>query len=228
MQSSPDLLIVTVRGSTEPQSGSRLLIPIARTVMRQYPGSSRVRELTYPASFVSFSTEHPARLDLGISPHIGVRNLIAELNEESRHSPRQQYVLLGWSQGAQVITDALVPADQRIAGQQAGALDAPIGGRIRAIALFGNPAFTAGEPFNAGTFAPTIDGITPRRRGALAEYQSRLRDYCAAGDVAAQDAPGSTVDGHVSYFHNGMPADAARFILDRLMQPTGRQRSLSR
>lgn len=63
-------------------------------------------------------------------------------------------------------------------------------------------------------------GITPRPGGALAGYENRLRDYCAAGDVAAQASPGSTVDGHVAYFHNGMPTDATRFVLDQLAQTT--------
>lgn len=219
----PELLIVSARGSTEPQSGSRLLMPLARSIIRQYPGDARYIELAYPASFKTFSTQGPLSLDLGHSPHIGVQNLIGLLREEAGRSRDQHFVLLGWSQGAQVITDALLNPEQRIAGQDAGLLGSDVTDRIVAIALFGNPAFTAGEPHNAGDFQPEVSGVHPREPGALEAYSDRLRDYCAANDIAAQAVPTATIDGHTAYFHNHLPAKAQQFVLDRIQELTSVQ-----
>ncbi len=216
MTARTPVLIVTVRGSTEPASGSRLLTPVARAISRSYPGDVLIRNLPYPATFESFDAIYPARIDLGESPTIGVHNLVTLLNEQAESRPDQRVVLLGWSQGAQVIGDTLIAPTRRFAGRGAAPLDAHAQGSIAAIALFGNPTFTAGEPHNAGKFHPGVSGVQPRPPGALSAYTGRLRDYCAAGDIAAQNAPGSNVEGHVSYFHNDLPAQAATFALARL------------
>lgn len=212
----PPVLIVSVRGSTEPASGSRLLTPIARTISNRYTGEVQIHSLPYPATFESFTATYPAHIDLGQSPTIGVRNLVSLLNDEAASRPQQRTVLLGWSQGAQVITDALVPHEARYAGTDAPNLDPTTIDQIAAIALFGNPTFTAGEPHNAGEPAPGISGVIPRQPGMLAGHASKIRDYCAPGDISAQNAPGSDVEGHVAYFHNGMPDQATDFVLNRL------------
>lgn len=175
---TPPVLIITVRGSTEPASGSRLLTPIARAVARHYRGEVEVHSLAYPATFESFDATYPARIDLGESPAIGVRNLVSVLNGRAIARPEQRIVLLGWSQGAQVITDVLVSPHLRCAGQDAPRLDHPASERIDAIALFGNPTFSEGQPYNAGEFASGISGVTPRIGDPLAAYAGRMRDYC--------------------------------------------------
>lgn len=210
------VLIVTVRGSTEPVSGSRLLTPIADAISDRYPADVQIHSLAYPATFESFHATYPARIDLGQSPTIGVHNLVSLLNDEASSRPQRRIVLLGWSQGAQVITDALLHPAARYAGTEAPDLDPTAADQIAAIALFANPAFTAGEPYNAGEFTPGVSGVIPRRPGMLAAYTDKIRDYCARGDISAQNAPGSDVEGHVAYFHNGMPDQAAEFVLSRL------------
>src|SRR3546814_15624961 len=49
-----------------------------------------------------------ARIELGDSPLQGTRNLVRLLNEWTEASGSGRTVLLGWSQGAKVIVDALV------------------------------------------------------------------------------------------------------------------------
>jgi hypothetical protein len=220
-QDAPDygreLLIVTVRGSTEPSSGSRLLTPIARRIVSDLRCDvARIRELDYPATFVSFTSTPPVAIELGDSPHIGVANLVDLLNGEAERRPHQCVVLLGWSQGALVIGDALVSRHDRHTGRRASTLTGRAVRSIVAVALFGNPAFTAGEPYNEGTFHPGVSGTQPRRRGSLTRYGDRIRDYCAQGDIAAQATPSASVDGHVAYFHNGLPDHAVEFVQSRL------------
>jgi hypothetical protein len=114
------------------------------------------------------------------------------------------------------VGDALVRPGERLAGRDAGELSAAASERISAVVLFGNPRFTAGEPFNAGTFEPGVDGVSPRKKGALADYASRMRDYCAAGDLACQNIEGASVEAHVAYFANRMPDEGAEFAVRRV------------
>lgn len=216
------LLIVKARGSTEPQSGSRLLSPLAERLADQSPVAARIHELRYPATFVSFSTEHPARVDLGESPGIGVDNLVHLLNDEATAHPEQRVVLLGWSQGAQVICDTLVDPDHRKSGRHAPALNPTVQRSVIGAAFFGNPCFTTGEPFNAGTYTPGISGVDPRKPGTLNNYADRIRDYTTHNDVAAQAQPNATIDGHTAYFHNDLPDHAFQFLQGRIDTLTDR------
>lgn len=211
---APPILIVTARGSTEPAEGSRLLTPLARDISRAYPGEARVESLRYPATFDYFDPTYPAKFELGDSPVQGTRSLVRLLNEWTDAVVDGRIVLLGWSQGAKVIVDALV--EDVAKGSRKTALTPRVSDSITAIALFGNPTFTAGEPFNVGEFRPAVSGVFPRRPGALDRYADRLRDYCAGDDLAAQAHPAATVKGHVAYFSNGMLASAYEFVAGRL------------
>jgi cutinase len=170
-------------------------------------------ELDYPATIERFVP--PADIDLGESPSIGVANLIDLLNSSAGSHPDRCFILLGYSQGAQVVGDALVPPAQRICGWEAGELSLAANDRIVAIMLFGDPRFTKGEPFNAGTFDPGREGLHPRPAGALDRYSQRLQDYCARDDVTCQGREGS-LQGHVAYFSNSMPAEAVTFARNRI------------
>lgn len=107
-------------------------------------------------------------------------------------------VLLGWSQGAQVVGDTLDEPAHRLAAGDLPALSAAAGARIAAVVLYGNPRFTAGRSFNTGNFDPDFEGTNPRSADAFAGYTDRLRDFCARNDLACQCGPDSTIDGHVS------------------------------
>lgn len=132
-------------------------------------------------------------------------------------------MLLGWSQGAQVIGDTLDRPDHRLAARDAPPLSPAAAARIAAIVLYGNPRFTAHQPYNAGTFDPDLEGTNSRPPGALSPFGDRIRDYCARDDLACQAGPRSTVDGHTSYFINTMPADGAAFVLEQLAARHRRQ-----
>ena len=205
--------VIGARGSTEPQQGSRLLRPIADALAGAFPGRVSYTELEYPATIEHFVP--PADIDLGESPSIGVSNLVALLNESARQEPNCCLVLLGYSQGAQVVGDTLVPPSQRICGQRAGELSRAASDRIVAIVLFGDPRFTQGESYNAGTFDPAEEGLYPRPPGALDRYADRLKNYCARDDVTCQGSTGN-LQAHTSYFNNTMPADAVAHALHRI------------
>lgn len=216
LASCAEIRIVGVRGSTEPQSGSRLLEPIGNALAATHPGRVSYIELEYPATIRRFVP--PADIDLGESPTIGVKNLVTVLNTSALRHPDRCFVLLGYSQGAQIVGDALVSPALRISGQEVEVLAQGASDRIVAGILFGDPRFTKGEPFNAGTFEPKREGLYPRPNGALDRYARRLRSYCAKDDVTCQGHVGS-LQAHVAYFHNSMPTEAVAFANHRLGTP---------
>lgn len=208
-----NIRIISARGSTEPQQGSRLLKPIGATIANAFPGRVSYSELDYPATIKRFVP--PADIDLGESPSIGVANLVTRLNDIAGQEPGTCFVLLGYSQGAQVVGEALAPPSRRICGQRAGEISRLARDRITAVALFGDPRFTKGEPSNTGTFDPAREGLFPRSPGALDQYADRLQNYCARDDVTCQGATGN-LQAHTSYFSNSMPAEAAAFVIQRI------------
>ncbi|TQM09918.1 cutinase family protein [Pseudonocardia kunmingensis] len=208
--------VVSVRGSTEPQSGSRLLQPVAQAIATRARIPVAWTELHYPATYIDFDAGYPARFNLGDSPRLGVTALLTLLEDNARHRPEQDVVLLGWSQGAQVIGDALDEPAHRLAAGDSPALSPAAASRIAAVVLYGNPRFTAEQPFNIGLFDPGLEGANPRPAAALADYADRMRDFCARNDLACQCGPDSTIDGHVSYFSNGMQGEGAAFALKRV------------
>ncbi len=193
--------VVTVRGTLEPQIGSLLLTPLGSRIALEAGRSTTVTELEYPASMAPDSAVR------------GVENLTALLNATAAACPDQQLVLLGYSQGARVIGNTL-NARTAVTDQAAA--------RIDAIALFGNPLFNGGEPYNRGSFDPALSGTGPLPSGALAEFADRLRDYCNAGDRVCQGGNpaagfGNALSyGHFAYFVNDNRDQAAAFVHDRL------------
>ncbi|GAA3193976.1 cutinase family protein [Actinocorallia longicatena] len=196
--------VISSRGTFEPQSGSWLQKPIGDKIANALPGRTKYTELVYPAA-PNFDT----------SPEAGVTALIKLLNDESAACPDQRYILIGYSQGAQVTGDSLVPPAGRLVGKNAGEVSVTVPGRIAAIVLYGDPRFVAGEPYNAGTFEPGKSGDKPRTKGELAAYASRMKDYCEKSDFVCQGSTGNPIS-HLFYFFNGMNDQGAQFAVQQI------------
>ncbi|MCZ7431115.1 cutinase family protein [Streptomyces sp. WMMC1477] len=208
---SSDVALIAVRGTTEPQSGSRLLMPVGELISAGLTVPTTYTELDYPADF-----EFAASV-----PH-GVDTLVRLLNDAASEYPERRHVLMGYSQGAWVIGEALVAPTLRDMGRAAPELSAAAASRVAAVLFYGDPRFTAGEPFNAGTFEADRQSENPRPVGQLAEYADRMQNYCAVGDIACQ-GNGGTYVAHLAYLTNSMREEGATFALGRLgaHQPTG-------
>lgn len=95
----PDIALVGVRGTTEPQTGSNLLRPLGDRIIEQSPHHhTTYTELAYPATF-----------DFAASVGQGVRALADLLNQSTATAPHRLHVLMGYSQGAWVIGETLLP-----------------------------------------------------------------------------------------------------------------------
>ncbi|QIK61901.1 cutinase family protein [Leucobacter viscericola] len=206
-------LVITARGTGEPSKG-QLLSPVAKDISKARPGEVTTEDLDYPAD--TNVKEGGTR---------GVRVLIDTLNVQAEACPDQEFVLLGYSQGAMVIGDTLAAADTRMIGETTGALNADAAAHVLAVVMYGDPRFEGKESFNVGSFDPELGGIMPRQLGSLDPYADRISDFCVEGDLVCQaslaagesrDAVDSAQEQHVAYYTNGMQKEGAEFVIDKL------------
>jgi Cutinase len=167
-----ELVIARETGSS--QGSSWLLTGIARSISSRVGGQTSNYHVNYPASW-NFVSSVPQ----------GVTDLVRHLNDQASRCPDQKFVLLGYSQGAMVIGDALAsPIDRTMGPSQTLSGDAS--SSIAAVVWFGDPRFRSGESYNAGNATGGANGVYPRRQGALGAFADRIRDYCASGDPVCQ------------------------------------------
>lgn len=200
-------LVVTVRGTGEPVKG-QLLSPVARAIAAARPDEAQRLDLDYPADG-----------EVKEGSTVGVRKLIDTLNVQTEACAEQRFVLLGYSQGALVIGDALAAPEARLVGDTVGAVSEAAADRVLAIVLYGDPRFVGAETFNAGDYDPAVNGLLARAEGDLAAFADRIRDYCVARDFICQSSLDLDERGHVAYFENGMQQDGAAFAITRLDPP---------
>lgn len=197
-------LVLTARGTGEPKRG-QLLSPVARSIKNALPDEVQTINLDYPAD-----------TNVNEGGTFGVRLLLDTLRVQAEACPDQGFVLLGYSQGALIIGDALAAPATRLIGETVGEMSEDIASRILAIVLYGNPRFTGGEEYGVGDYDEALGGILPRVPGSLDSFTDRLRDYCVAKDFICQNSLSLDEEGHVAYFENGMQQDGAEFVVDQL------------
>ncbi|WP_157487158.1 cutinase family protein [Leucobacter salsicius] len=198
-------LVITARGTGEPHRG-QLLSPVSRAIAEARPDQAVRTDLDYPAD-----------TDINGGASLGVRTLVTMLNLQAQTCPEQKFVLLGYSQGAMVVGDALSEPAARFVGTKADELRPEAAAAVSAIVFYGDPRFVGAEPFNDGSYDETRDGLLPRPAGSLEEFADRLRDYCVSDDFICQaTTAGLDEAGHVEYFDNGMQQDGAAFAITQL------------
>jgi hypothetical protein len=189
----PDLEIIGARGTTERPGLGVVLTPLAQRITREVPQTVRTTALDYPASFTYTS-----------SVRQGVTRLAADMQRTARACADTRFVLMGYSQGADVVGDAIAGS-----GRGAPALSGDLVDRISSVLLFGDPAFTAGEPFNVTD--GNRSGIFPRGRGELGAVADRTQSFCNRNDRFCQG--GTSLAAHIDYA--GFAADATDFVAER-------------
>ena len=191
----PDVEVLGARGTTERPGFGVLLGPLAQQLTRELPQSVRSTPVDYPASF-----------NYTASVRQGVTSLAAGVQRTAAACENTKFVLIGYSQGANVVGDAL--AGRAVRGRAAGqpAIPAGLGDRVAAVILFGDPTFTAGEDFNVGN--GTRSGIFPRGAGRLDTFADRTQSFCNRNDRFCQG--GTSLAAHLDY--NKFLDDATEFV----------------
>jgi hypothetical protein len=195
--SCTDFEIIAVRGTLEPGTVGALS-GLAKAITDGTAHSVKTYGLPYPASS-----------DWVKSAQKGINQLAAQLAGQSKACPKQKFVLLGYSQGAWVVGDALAGGG----GGVAPAVGKALGKKVAAIILYGDPRFRASEPYTRGTHAANVNGLIPREVGGLKAYASRIRSYCDSDDTICQN--GAKGNGHFRYFQTET-AKAASFVLSKI------------
>ncbi|KAK8050397.1 cutinase [Apiospora phragmitis] len=192
--------LIAARGSTEDAGPGRVLAPIVANATLQVPGTTLA------------SVDYPARLvpDYLGSEMEGVTALTALMRSFTAACPGAPMVLMGYSQGAQVVADVIsnasAPADNPAQPLSMN--------NIAGILLIGDPSRVDGKPFNAGT--ANGDGLFSRKDStALEAMGDRILSICNDGDPVCDR--GINIAVHLSYDEtNG--AEATQFVVSKAMK----------
>jgi hypothetical protein len=191
--------ILSVRGTGE-QPGAGLIGQLATQIKGQTRQTSDTTALDYPATLPNYHD----------SVATGAAAVKAELAERVARCPNQKIVLLGYSQGAQAVGDAL--GGGGLPGTRTPAVDPALGAHVAAVILMGDPRHVPGQSFDAGS--STRNGQMPRPPVlSLNAYADRIQSYCDDGDPYCDRGSQPVV--HLGYFQRYDTA-ATQFVLGHI------------
>ena len=193
--------IITARASTESPGEGTTGSLVTQIVNSSTQTVSR-ESVSYPATLTNYAS----------SESQGVTNAEQELTTAVQNCPNQKQVLLGYSQGAQVVMDV-------IAGNSEVGSVAPvstsISSHVVAIANFGDPGHVVNQAWDLGT--ATANGLFPRGSSQLrllsAFGSSKISAWCDSGDPFC--ASGGNLNVHLTYLNRYQNA-AASFVLSKI------------
>ncbi|EFQ96800.1 acetylxylan esterase [Nannizzia gypsea CBS 118893] len=197
-----DTLIIVARGTSEPPGEGPQHV-IAEEVQRRL-GAHRVKHipLEWPASL--FPT-------YGESVKTGTENLKKTISKYTSECPDIKIVLMGFSQGAQVISDTLCGMDEKNF-PKTEPIDPSLGAFVAAAVGMGDPTFNPGLSYDYGT--ATHHGWFPRRNDKSCVAYDYIRiSYCDKGDIYCDHGVDPKV--HSSYFKTYFE-HCVEFIIDRV------------
>ncbi|KAE8227267.1 hypothetical protein CF326_g7593 [Tilletia indica] len=163
-----DYVLVSTRGTDEPQGPSFASGGLVSHTLANIPGG------------VEYDIVYPAIYDAD-SPISGMSALKTYLRDSIEACPEQNYVLLGYSQGAYVTSLALQKHNQT---------DDPLFQAIKAVVLFGNPVHQPNRVGNVdekggnttyGARGTILSPFTPSVPDSFATT-GKLLDVCISGD----------------------------------------------
>src|SRR5271163_182059 len=200
--------IIVARASTEAQ-GTGVIGALAEEIQKGVKATVGVRAVVYPAALTPYEP----------SVVKGDEAIKAELTEEVEKCPGQKIVLLGYSQGAQIVGDVLGGGGGNKAFDGAG--DGPATPAAAAFATekvvgviqYGDPRRIPGQSFDLGT-DKNAEGIFPRlKTQLLTAFSPLIQSYCDTGDPFC--AKGFDLEAHLDYVEK-YDKTADKFIIGRL------------
>jgi hypothetical protein len=194
--------IISARADGE-DPGSGVIGSLSKLIKGQLSASVTREALVYPAQFNGWAR----------SAAKGDRAIKAGLARAARRCPSQVFVLLGYSQGAEVVGDALGGGGGGALGPVTAGVPAPVARKVVAVIQYGDPRRMPGLAFDKGS-APGATGLYPRGQSvSLSGFAAKIRSYCDRGDPICGH-------GHNLAAHFGLTGKynraASRFVLGRL------------
>lgn len=167
-----DLDVIVARGTGEPGTlGTFVGDPVF----------AALRSKITTKTLTAYPVNYPASLAQPTSVQAGNADAVAHLVAQAAACPGQRFILVGYSQGANVIDNSIgISSDGAVVGGPVVAtIPAALASRVAAILLFGNPIRALGK---------SVSG----------PYTARTDDFCADGDPVCQ-LGGFNPLAHLSY-----------------------------
>ncbi|OTB20587.1 carbohydrate esterase family 5 protein [Daldinia sp. EC12] len=134
----------------------------------------------------------------GSSVTQGIKAVVDQVSAFTRKCPDTAVVVVGYSQGAQIMDDAFCggPDGSSLSGTAAPLLPADVGKHVKAIIFMGDPRNVPGLSYNAGT--AKAGGFAARPSGYQCPvYADRIKSYCDAEDPYCSN--GNNAQHHQQY-----------------------------
>jgi cutinase len=176
-----DYDVVVARGTGEPGTlGVIVGDPVYAALRTALAGHTTS---AYPVSY-------PASLAQPASVQAGNTDLVRHVTDQAAACPGQRFVLVGYSQGANVVDNSIgvSSAGALVGGPIVATLPDAVASRVASVLLFGNPIRALGKSVT-GTYADRTD------------------DFCASGDPVCQPG-GWNFFAHLSYTADATTAAA--------------------
>ncbi|KAB2340350.1 cutinase family protein [Actinomadura rudentiformis] len=177
--------VVSARGTFEPGTAGLIVGDQVYNTMK--------RKLQPLRSTSLYSVKYPASIDLS-GPSKGTIDLVNHIKQQAQSCPSQKFVLVGYSQGAFVVDNAI---GLKSLGDAKTTIPSEFESRIAAVMVFGDPSHLIGKNITTPLSTP---------------YWNRAKDFCAAGDPVCGN--GFNVLAHLSY--GGNANEAADFAISKL------------
>jgi hypothetical protein len=195
--------IITARASGE-QPGEGITGALVTQIVNASTQTVSRASVSYPATLTNYAS----------SSAQGVSALKTQLTQEVQSCPSAKVVLLGYSQGAQVVLDVLGGGGGGSLGATTAPIASDIASHVLAVATFGDPRHVVNQAFDLGT--STHNGLFPRTSAqlqVLAGMASKIQAYCDSQDEFCDS--GNSLQVHLTYLDRYQNA-AASFVLGKI------------
>ncbi|KAL5364370.1 cutinase [Aspergillus floccosus] len=186
-QSCPNVHVFGARETTAP-AGFGTAGTVVDLILNAHPGAT------------SEAIDYPAVGDNAYASSVqqGVQAVANQVATFVGNCPDTQIVLVGYSQGAQIIDDAMCGGGNANMGisDTAAAISSDVGSHVKAMIWMGDPRHTPGAPYNVGT--STAAGFDPRSGDlSCSPYTNIIQSYCDQADPYCSNGNDGSV--HQSY-----------------------------
>ncbi|KAK8118547.1 uncharacterized protein PG998_003173 [Apiospora kogelbergensis] len=185
----PKVHVFGARETLQPQ-GFGTAKSVVDSVLRAHNGSVTAEDIIYPAA----GGDNAA---YAASAKAGVEAVVRQTKSFADMCPQAKIVMVGYSQGAQIMDDALCGGSSAAGGNtQAPRVADMLDSRIAAVIMMGNPRHADGLSYNVGT--AEASGFAARPQGfECPDFAARIQSYCDADDPFC--AKGNDTAAHQEY-----------------------------
>ncbi|KAL2023320.1 hypothetical protein VTK56DRAFT_3058 [Thermocarpiscus australiensis] len=190
----PQIHVFGARETTAPP-GYGTAGQVVNLILNAYPGAT-AEAINYPACGGQASC---GGVQYGDSARQGTSAVASAVNSFNQRCPSTQLVLVGYSQGGQIMDDAVCGGPDTNSGitTTTPPISASALNQIKAVILMGDPRYVAGLSYDVGTCQAQGFAARPRGYVCASNSASKIQSYCDAADPYC--CTGSDAQTHQSY-----------------------------